>query len=156
MIRRSARGVRWLATSVSGIFLLADVANVGATGFKPAQNVTFALVVLALSVRPWFMGVTIAQGELIVRSWFRDYHYSLTDVSRVRHTAYRGGINRWGDSTWYDPTSSWCQMLEIETQDAKRRPFPSTINGPHTIRKVIESIDSKLGLPAGDGRARHR
>lgn len=49
---------------------------------------TALAVLLLILVRPWFMGVSVSDNEVVVRSWFWTYHLPVSEIVEITWRPY--------------------------------------------------------------------
>lgn len=140
VIRGSAQGARAFAVAVWTLCSFCVAVDALNNGWSPIDQLPALAVAFAIGVRPWFMGVEVTKGEIVVRSWFRSYRYRREDIVAVSHTGYSGMLNRLNDEGWYDPLSGWGQILAIRTATGDRRAFPGTLSSRKRMARTVESL----------------
>ena len=94
--------------------------------------------------RCMFVGVTIADGQLVRHGWIRCYRYPAASVSRVRMRSYSGWFNRFSE---YGP---W-QMVSLDVAGPEVR-VPELIGRESTVEHRVRVIAGACGIePPGPG-----
>ena len=102
------------------------------------------LPVLFWIVRPWFMGVWLADDGVIVRDWFRVSRISLSDIERVSVVRYSGSFS-WGSIGWI-PFVGSVAVLKIVDKLGKERDFAGTIGRRSSVLRTAAYIRRRGGI----------
>lgn len=144
-VSRSSRGAKVVGFSIW--FLFTTAVSLGAT-VDPLSDVYVYVPVLAflllVLIRPWFMGVQIREGSVVIRGWYVTHRVRIAEITAVNWRPYSGMLNRWDDA------SPWGGMLTMSVNGGREHAYPSTISSRSSIRQLVNTIRRAASLPERD------
>lgn len=106
----------------------------------------FHIVFAFMIVRPWFLGVLVGPGTVLIRSWFRNYALTAADVATLEIVKYSGLV---GFAVGWIPFVGRVAMIEVETPDGRFRWFPATFNRRNRTLRIVREMRVALAYDHG-------
>lgn len=117
------------------------------------RGVVQAIVTGGLLIRPWFMGVWIADSEVIIRSWWRTYRVGLASIVEVSTVEYGGILST--SRIGYIPGLGRICVLALRCEgDELARDYSGTVGRAKTVTSVGAAIRARQHPAASRARPR--
>jgi hypothetical protein len=90
-----------------------------------------------VAIRPWFMGATISEMTLEIRSWYRSYRIDITKIQSVGLSPYnaRGELR-------FLPFVGQVRILTLVMESGSPKNYPATLGRRRRVQRIATEIVS--------------
>lgn len=143
----SARGARvggilFALVFASALYLPASVADWSQP--ETRSVLVFAPIFVFWVVRPWFMGVWVADDLVTLRGWFKTTRIPASRIEGVTVVRYFG-LWSYGSIGWI-PFAGSIGVVKIREAGGRARDFSGTVGRTRTVRAIAHRIRQRCGI----------
>ncbi len=135
-------GILYALIFASATYLPASVADWSLP--ETRSVLVFAPIFIFWVVRPWFMGVWVADDLVTLRGWFRTTRVAASRIEGVTVVRYFG-LWSYGSIGWI-PFVGSIGVVKIRETGGRARDYSGTVGRARTVRDVARRIRKGCGI----------
>lgn|GEM_PF-2012519 len=143
-VKGAAYGARVSGTFFAVLTFLALSGSIASYGFSLPMT-PFIAYGMFVAIRPWFMGATISETTLEIRSWYRSYRIDMAQIRNVGLSPYnaRGEVR-------FLPFVGQVRILTLVMESGSPKNYPATLGRRRRVQKIATEIVSYARAAGSD------